>query len=145
MKRIMAAIDKASGGQIGLREEQLGGVSWQVVGPQQQTAGGYAFVGDDLVIGVGKGVLSVVASPKAPLSGSPVYQTGLKAVPAPNGGLIFVNLPAVVSLSQSQGGISDPTMAERLKPFKAITAAGAPGIDEKGVARGRLYLVIAGQ
>jgi len=106
---------------------------------------GYAFVGDDLVIGVGPKTLAAMSSPKAPLSGSPAYQAGIKAVPAPNGGLIFVNLPAVVSLAQNQGALSDPTVADRLKPFKAIAAAGAPGIDEKGVAHGRLYFVISGE
>jgi hypothetical protein len=145
MKRIITAIDKASDGQLGVHEEQLGGVAWQVIGPEQQVAGGYGFVGDDLVIGIGKGTLAAVASPKAPLSGSPAYQAGLKALPTPNGGLIFVNLPAVVSLAKSEGGLSDPTVADRLKPFKAITAAGAPGIDEKGVARSRLYFVISGE
>ncbi|MEI7645247.1 MAG: DUF3352 domain-containing protein [Chloroflexales bacterium] len=145
LKRITTAIDTAGGGMLALREEQLGGVAWQVIGPSQQVVVGYAFIGDDLVIGVGPKTLTAAASPKAPLSGNPAYQVGLKAVPAPNAGLIFVNVPSIVSLSQQMGAFSDLTVADRLKPFKAITAAGAPGIDEKGVAHGRLYLVITGE
>ncbi len=145
MKRIAAAIDKAGGGMFALREEQIGGVAWQVFGPMQQVAVGYAFVGDDLVIGVGPKTLAAIPSPKSPLSGSTVYQAGLKAVPAPNGGLMYVNLPDILTLAHAQGALSDPTVADRLKPFKAITAAGTPGIDDKGVAHGRLYVVISGE
>lgn len=145
LARIIGALDEASGGELGLREEELGGVAWQVMGPEQQTVGGYGFVGDDLVIGVGPSALTAAAKPAAPLSGDTAYQAGLKALPTPNGGLFFINLPAVVSLAEEQGGLDDPEVADRLRPFKAITAAGSPGIDDKGVARGRLYFVISGE
>ncbi|NNJ12312.1 DUF3352 domain-containing protein [Chloroflexales bacterium ZM16-3] len=145
MSRIVKAFDELSGGQLGLHEEELGGVTWQMVGPDQQAVGGYGFVGDDLVIGVGPITLAAAASPATPLSGDQAYQSGLKALPSPNGGLMFINLPTVVSLAQDLGGMSDPTVEDRIKPFKAITAAGAPGMDEKGVSRGRLYLVISGE
>ena len=146
MKRIATAIDKAGGGMLSLREEQLGGVAWQVFGPGQQVAVGYTFIGDDLVIGVGPKTLAAVSVPaKAPLSGIAAYQAGIKAVPAPNGGLIYVNLPNILTLAKSLDAFSDPTVEDRLKPFKAITAAGAPGIDDKGVSRGRLYFVISGE
>jgi len=146
MKRIAAAVSKLTNGdQFGMREEQLGGATWQSFGPEQEVVAGYSFVGDDLLIGFGSQTMAAAASPAAPLSGSPAYQAGLKALPAPNGGLMFVNLPAVIGLAQDQGGLDDPTVADRLKPFKAITVAGAPGMDDKGVARGRLYLVINSQ
>ncbi|MBX0329599.1 DUF3352 domain-containing protein [Oscillochloris sp. ZM17-4] len=145
MGRIVKALDELSGGQIGLHEEQLGGVAWQVVGTDQEVAAGYGFVGDDLVIGVGPSTLAAAASPAAPLSGDQAYQAGLKALPAPNGGLMFVNLPAVLGLAQDLGGLDAPTVTDRLAPFKAITIAGSPGMDDKGVARGRLYLVISGE
>ncbi len=146
MKRIAAAVSKLTNGdQSGMREEQLGGATWQSFGPEQEVVAGYSFVGDDLLIGFGSQTMAAAASPAAPLSGSPAYQAGLKALPTPNGGLMFVNLPAVIGLAQDQGGLDDPTVADRLKPFKAITVAGAPGMDDKGVARGRLYLVINSQ
>jgi hypothetical protein len=142
MGRIIKAFDKASEGQLGLHDEQIGGVTWQVLGPEGQIAGGYGFVGDDLVIGIGPSTLEAAAKPATALSTNVAYQAGLKALPSPNGGLIFVNLPAVVNLVKKQG-VSDPKTTDRLAPFKAITAGGVPGMSDKGVTYGRLFLVIS--
>ncbi|NTW00749.1 MAG: DUF3352 domain-containing protein [Oscillochloris sp.] len=145
MGRIMAAIDKASEGQLGLHEETIGGVAWQAFGVADEVAGGYGFVGDDLVIGIGLKTLETVASPAKPLSGEPVYQLGTKVLPAPSASLMFVNLPSIVSLMEEQAAFDDPTVTERLKPFKAITGGVTPGIDDKGVSSGRLFFVISGK
>ncbi|NTV62428.1 MAG: DUF3352 domain-containing protein [Oscillochloris sp.] len=143
MSRIIKAAETGSGGMFTFSEEQIADVPWQVFSPEGQAIGGYAFVGDDLVIGFGHTALEQATKPTGALSTNSDYQTGTKVLPSPNGGLFFVNLPAVVDLVDQQGGLEDLSVKERLAPFKAITAGASPGINEKGVSFGRLFLVIA--
>jgi hypothetical protein len=141
IKKIVAALAQ-QGGEFSLREEAVGGAPWQVYGSEQQVAGGYAFIGDELVIGVGPKAMAAAASPSRPIDGQAAYKAGVAALPTPNAGMVFVNLPAVVELVQRQSDSLTPELAGRLKPFKAIAAAGSPGLDDKGTARARLYFVI---
>ncbi|WP_129629602.1 DUF3352 domain-containing protein [Candidatus Oscillochloris fontis] len=143
MNRIIEAVDTMSGGELGLTDAEIGGVSWSAFSPQGETIGGYGFVGDDLVIAFGERALESAAAPTSTLSSNTAYQTSAKALPNPHGGMIFVNLPEVIAVAEEFGGISDPETTDRLAPFKAITAGGVPGMNDKGVAFGRLFLAIS--
>lgn len=145
MTKIIAAIDEMSGGELGLHDEDIGGVTWQAVGVGGETAGGYTFNNDELIIGIGVKTLEAAVDPATTIAENTAYQTGVKVIPNPNGGFIFVNLPAALSTAEEQMLISDEETMQRLEPFKAIVAGGAPGMSDKGVSYGRLFFVISAE
>jgi hypothetical protein len=145
MQRIATTLDLLSNGEIGLREASLANNAWQVVGPPGEVAGGFGFVGDDLVIGLGRSALEAAAAPAQTLSAAgDTYQPARQALPTPNGGMLFINMPAILTLAGDQDAL-DPETAARLQPLRAAAAAGSPGIDPDGIARGRLFFVVAGE
>ncbi len=145
MNRLIAGLEMMSGGELGLTDEEVGGVTWSAFSPEGQALGGYGFVGDDLVIAFGNRAMESAAAPASALSSNAAYQASTKVLPNPNGGVVFVNLVEVMALAEEFGGIDDPEVMDRLEPFKAITAGGMPGMNDKGVSFGRLFLVISAQ
>ncbi|EFO79900.1 hypothetical protein OSCT_2275 [Oscillochloris trichoides DG-6] len=145
INRLIAGLEMMSGGELGLTDAEVGGVTWSAFSPEGQPLGGYGFVGDDLVIGFGNTALEAAAAPTSNLSSNVAYQAGAKVLPNPNGGMLFINLPDMLAMAEEFGGMSDPEVTDRLAPFKAITAGGVPGMNDKGVTFGRLFLVISSQ
>ncbi len=140
MQKIIDAASQALGGDLGLAATEIGGASFQAVETPQGTAG-YGFVGDDLVIGFGENAMAAAAGEGGDLADQPAYQAGLAALPTPNTGTLFLDVRAMVEMGREMGGI-DAESAERLAPFRAVVAAGAPGIDDKGVSRVSALVVI---
>lgn len=140
VERIVGALDGAAGGTLGLADTQVGGASFQAVQTAQGLAG-YGFVGDDLVIGFGEAAMAAAAGEGDDLAGNPAYQAGVAALPSPNTGTMFIDVAALVALVREQGDL-DAAVVERLEPFRALVAAGSPGLDERGVSRMSALLVI---
>ena len=141
MAKISGALGAAlGGGELGLEEQEIGGATFQAVGTPAGMAG-FGFVGDDLVLGFGEAAMAAAVGEGADLAESAAYQAGLAALPSPNTGTMFVDVRAIVALAREQGGL-DAAAAERLAPFRALVAAGAPGLDERGVSRMSALLVI---
>lgn len=141
VERLVAALDELAGGELGMREEEHGGVAWQVAGSPEESAAGYAFVDDNFVLGVGPSALAAVAGADARLGDQQAFDEATTALPAPNGGMFYVAVPAVLDLLEAQG--MDAEDLDGLRPFQAIAAASSPGLDEKGLARSRLFISVA--
>lgn len=70
------------------------------------------------------------------------YQAAVAALPAPNGGVIYLEMGELRALLEA-GDDTAAAAAMRLAPFQALVATGAPGTDSEGVARASLILVLA--
>lgn len=140
MAKLVTVLESAAG-DLGLREEQVGGATWQVIGPPEQAVGGYGFIGDELVVGVGPRAMAAATGEGEALGGQADFQMVTKPLPAPNGGVFFANLGPLLDLAEEQG--ADPEAIDGLRPFTAIAAAGTPGLDEKGMSHGRLFITVA--
>lgn len=141
IEKLVGVLEQTAGGDLGLREEQLGGASWQVFGPPDAAVGGYAFVGEELAIGVGPGALAAAAGADARLDGEAAFKTAIRALPAPNSGAFYLSLAPILDLAEEQG--ADPEQLDGLRAFQAIAAAGSPGVDDKGIAHSRLFISVA--
>lgn len=141
VERIIEVLENASGGELGLREEEFGGTPWQVVGPPDDAVAGYAFLADELIISVGPGAMASAAGADERLDGEAAFKTATTSLPNPNGGMIYVAMPAVLDLAEELGTDSDSI--EGLRPFQAIAASGSAGLDDNGFARSRIFISVA--
>lgn len=140
MEKIISSLEQMFGGDLGLASTEVGGASFQVLETPDGMAG-YGFVGNDLVIGFGETALAASGGAGSALADNPAYKTAVAALPAPNTGTFFVDLGAIVKLGRETDNL-DAEVAERLAPFKALAAAANPSIDDKGIARFSLMVLI---
>lgn len=103
---------------------------------------GYGFNGNDLVIAVGRPAMEAAFGAEQKLSSVATYANALKAMPSPNGGVLYINLTAARRWFNQMNDPIDPELEQRLAPFTAITSSGTVGIDDRGVMRGTLLLSI---
>jgi hypothetical protein len=141
MERIIAALEELAGGDLGLSSEQLGGAAFQVFAPEGESLAGYGFVNETLVIGVGPAALAASADADTRLGDAQSFGTATTTLPDPNGGLLYVALPALLDMLEEQGMMDDEDR-EDLRPFQAIAAASSPGLDDEGFARSRLFISV---
>ncbi|ACL26523.1 DUF3352 domain-containing protein [Chloroflexus aggregans] len=106
---------------------------------------GYGFNGNDLVIAVGRPAMEAAFGVEQKLSSVATYANALKAMPSPNGGVLYINLTAARRWFNQTNDPIDPELEQRLAPFTAITSSGTVGIDDRGVMRGTLLLSIEPQ
>ncbi len=140
---IVEAIVQTSGGQLVLEPTLVGGAGWQaLVEPQAGTVlGGYGFVGEDLVLAVGaRALLAASTGGQTPVGTELRYEQVTNGLPSPNGGLIYVDLARAFALADQDQAA--PAALERLRPITALAAAGQPGIDNNGLARAQLLLIL---
>jgi Protein of unknown function (DUF3352) len=150
MQKINDAVQKLGGGDgVAFEDETIGGVSWHVIKePQnQQTLGGYGFAGDELVIAFGNSSLEAAGGKDTPITDDASFKLVNGKLANPNGGVFYVNVTNAVEMADQMGVGREDTPEQQMfhkniKPIKALGIAGAPGIDEKGVARARLFLYI---
>jgi hypothetical protein len=134
---------------IAFEEQQIGGVSWQVIAEpeSQQVFGGYGFAKDELVIAFGKGSLESAGGKDAPITDDPSFKLIADKLAKSNSGVFYVNVTSAVELADQLGvGSEDsPEEAEfrkNIKPIKAVGLAAEPGLDQNGVARARVFIYI---
>jgi hypothetical protein len=134
---------------IAFEEQTIGDVSWQVVAEpeSQQVLGGYGFAKDELVIAFGKGSLESAGGKDAPITDDASFKLIADKLPKSNSGVFYLNVTSAVELADQLGvGNEDsPEEAEfrkNVKPIKAIGLAAEPGLDQSGVARGRMFIYI---
>ncbi len=146
MSRIAAAIETASSGEVVFSEEQLADASWQTVKEpfMQQSVGGYSFINDALVIAFGNTAMEGASNgSQSPITANAMFQTASAPLADPNGGVIYVSMDNVLTAYEDfDPFFAESEEAQNLKPIKAISAAGEPGIDANGVARARLFVHI---
>ncbi|PMP74828.1 MAG: hypothetical protein C0184_14600 [Chloroflexus aggregans] len=107
---------------------------------------GYGFNGNDLVIAVGRPAMEAAFNAEQKLTSVTTYANGLKAMPSPNGGVLYINLTAARRwFNQMRNVPIDFELEQRLAPFTAITSSGTVGIDDRGLIRGTLLLSIEPQ
>ncbi|NJN17723.1 MAG: DUF3352 domain-containing protein [Oscillochloris sp.] len=138
--RIITALEELAGGDLGLSEATYGNGSYQVL-ELPEGVGGYGFVGNDLVIGFGANALAAASGSGANLSEQRAYQAAVGGLPSPNGGVLFIDLPAVRTLARDLDEL-DAEVEARLEPFRAIAAAATPGISDSGTTRATLLVLI---
>ena len=103
--------------------------------------GGYGFVGEDLVLAVGaRALLAASTGGQTPVGTELRYEQVTNGLPSPNGGLIYVDLARAFALADQDQAA--PAALERLRPITALAAAGQPGIDNNGLARAQLLLIL---
>ncbi|MFL5805643.1 MAG: DUF3352 domain-containing protein [Roseiflexaceae bacterium] len=150
MKKIGDALQKLGEGQgVAFEEQTIGGVSWQVIKEQQgdQVMGGYGFAGDELVIAFGNNSLEAAGGKDTPVTEDASFKLINGKLANPNAGIFYVNVTSAVELADQIGVGSEDTPEEQefrknIKPIKGVGLAAAPGIDDKGVARARLFIYI---
>lgn len=152
LKKIEEAVNKASGSDQPLfSDATIGGQSWRVAAMEGVNFGGYSFVGDTLVIGVADEALNGAATGKdQPLTNTDAYKAVAANLPNPNGGISFINVPAVLTLLDSLGVTTDGSSKsdeeaqalKALEPIKGIGFGGAPGVDANGLGKGRMFVYI---
>jgi hypothetical protein len=149
MAKIAEAITQSSDGTTTFAEEEFGGVQWQTISDpaSEQVFGGYGFVQDDLVIAFGTTALtSAGAGGEAALTSEANFTAVNEKLVSPNGGVIYIDMARAVEAYRAAGllpeDFDDSDADKSLRPIKAIGAAGAPGLDEQGVGRARLFVFI---
>jgi hypothetical protein len=148
MEKIAAAVEKLMGDsdQARFTDASLGGAEWQVIEDEQSSDPlfGYGFVGNDLVIGLGKGALTAAGNGKdTPITDSESFKETTAKLATPNGGVLYVNMSDVLDEYMSSGAAPEDFDDKNLRPIKAIGAAGAPGVTQEGVATSRMLVYIA--
>jgi hypothetical protein len=134
---------------IEFEEQNIGGVDWQLIKEPQsgQTFGGYGFDGDELVIAFGESTLESAASPAAPITDEASFKLVNGKLANPNAGVFYVNVTSAVEIADQLGVGAEGTPEEdefrkNIKPIKAVGVAASPGLDEKGVAKARMFIYI---
>ena len=148
MKKIAASIEKLLSGSEETRftDASLGGQQWQVIEDAQskEPVFGYGFMGNDLVIGVGKGALTAAGNGKqTPITDNASFKAATAKLDTPNGGVFYVNVSDVLDEYKKSGAAPDSFDDKNIRPIKAIGAAGVPGVTTEGVATSRMIVYIA--
>jgi hypothetical protein len=134
---------------IEFEEQNIGGVDWQLIKEPQsgQTFGGYGFAGDELVIAFGESTLEAAGAPAAPITDEASFKLVNGKLANPNSGIFYMNVTSVVDVVDqlgmgSEGSSEEEEFRKNIKPIKAIGLAAAPGLDDKGAAKARLFIYI---
>lgn len=141
LRRIFTGLARANGMPDGPIPVQIGANVYDVV---ETEAGriGYSVNGDEVVIALGEPALRAMSAAGPMLMDDAGYQAAVAALPAPNGGIIFLEMGELRALLEAVDDTA-AAAAARLAPFQALVAAGALGTDPEGVARASLILVLA--
>jgi hypothetical protein len=147
MEKIVGVVDQLAGGSVVFEESEIGGATWQaVVEPNtNDLIGGYGFVSDDLVLAFGtRGMELAGNGSSAPISGEQTYKQATGGLANPNGGYIYLDIQRMIQAidSANLGEALDEETRARLEPIKAISAAGEPGLNDEGLARARMIVVV---
>ncbi len=149
MKKIEDAIDKMSNGSTAFSDSTLGGQSWRVIkDPDAGVAGGYGFVGDDFVLGIGEELLTnVPAGATTPLVNDANFKAVQANLPAKNSGIVFFNVPKIVeTVAKFQDTTADELYksdgGKAVKPIRGVGMAGEPGLDATGLGKARLFILV---
>jgi hypothetical protein len=151
VKKIGDVLQQMGEGQgISFEEQTIGDVAWQVVTEpeSQQVFGGYGFAKDELVIAFGKGSLESAGGKDAPITDDASFKLVTDKLPKSNSGVVYLNVTNAVELADQLGVGEEDTPEEaefrkNIKPIKAVALAAEPGLDQNGVARGRMFIYIS--
>ena len=147
MEKVAAALERSAGDSLSFSQEQIAGADWQaVIEPNtNDLVGGYAFVGDDLVLAFGARAMDdAVDGAGTPISAEAGYKQSTSVLANPNGGLFYLDVQKIIGLVDAAelGDTIDDQTRQRLAPIKAIAAAGEPGVSAEGLARARMIVTI---
>jgi hypothetical protein len=89
---------------------------------------------------------------ESPITETPAFQAVMSSLPDPNTGVAYVNVPDAYDTLDSLGTFVEPPTGEQLaqqeelrrniEPIRGIGASAAPGFDENGVSRTRMFVYI---
>jgi hypothetical protein len=125
--------------------EDIAGVEWWMIQEPdtEQTYGGYGFVGDDLVIAFGEGTMeTAVNGGESPISGDARFQELLNNLPAPERGMVYMDIQKMAELAEDTGADVEEDVREGISSLQSLGMSGNPS-DNPGVIRARLFLYIA--
>jgi hypothetical protein len=155
MQNIAEVAEIQSGGMLIFTEATLGNNTWQAfqLPGNEQPLGGYGTVNDEIVIAFGNNAMTAAATgSESPITSTPAFQAVLSSLPDPNTGVAYINVPDTYDTLDSLGTFVEPPTDEQLaqqeelrrniEPVRGIGAAAAPGFNENGVARTRMFVYI---
>lgn len=128
-------------------DETIAGVKFRTVtGSYGDTALGYGFVSDFMVIGGSRRALGAAADAgRSPLSKDAVFKAATAPLPTRNGGYAYVNIERFVDLIyRNMSSYEKQDFNRNVRPYienvRAIAAASQPG-GKDGVMRGSVFLL----
>lgn len=147
MEKIGVVLQQA-GASFGMQlsDESIGNGSWTVLkGPDgSQNMGGYGFTPDDLVIAFGDQAIQLAGGAPAVITDDAAFQDVRGNLADPNGGMLYMDVEDMLRVS-AENDFLPPDFAtsdagRAVEPIRAVGAAGVPGLNERGVAHGRLFV-----